>query len=405
MLKLPIYLDNNATTPMDPRVLETMTPYFLEHFGNAASRNHPFGWEAEEAVDYAREQVAKLIGADPKEIIFTSGATEGDNLGIKGVYEMYASKGNHIITATTEHKAVLDTCKHIEKIGGEVTYLKVNAEGLLDLKELEAAIKPTTILIAIMYANNEIGVIMPIKEISAIARKHGVLLFTDATQAVGKIPVNVNKDGIDLMAFSAHKMYGPKGVGALYVRRKNPRVKVTAQMDGGGHERGMRSGTLNVPGIVGFGKACEIAMLDMEEDTKRISKMRDHLETELLKLEEAYVNGSREHRLPHVANISFKHVEGEGLLMGFNKNIALSSGSACTSASLEPSYVLKALGLGDDLAHSSLRFGLGRFTTDEQIEYTIKAISETVLKLREMSPLWEMYKEGIDLSTIEWAAH
>ncbi len=405
MLKLPIYLDNNATTPMDPRVLEAMTPYFLEHFGNAASRNHPFGWEAEEAVDYAREQVAKLIGADPKEIIFTSGATEGDNLGIKGVYEMYASKGNHIITATTEHKAVLDTCKHIEKTGGEVTYLQVNAEGLIDLKELEAAIKPTTILIAIMYANNEIGVVMPIKEISAIARKHGVLLFTDGTQAVGKIPVDVNKDGIDLMAFSAHKMYGPKGVGALYVRRKNPRVKVTAQMDGGGHERGMRSGTLNVPGIVGFGKACEICMLDMEEDTKRISKMRDHLETELLKLEEAYVNGSREHRLPHVANISFKHVEGEGLLMGFNKNIALSSGSACTSASLEPSYVLKALGLGDDLAHSSLRFGLGRFTTEEQIEYTIKAISETVLKLREMSPLWEMYKEGIDLSTIEWAAH
>ena len=317
---------------MDPRVLEAMTPYFLQHFGNAASRNHPFGWEAEEAVDYAREQVAKLIGADPKEIIFTSGATEGDNLGIKGVYEMYASKGNHIITATTEHKAVLDTCKHIEKTGGEVTYLQVNADG---------------------------------------------------TQAVGKIPVDVNKDGIDLMAFTAHKMYGPKGVGALYVRRKNPRVKVTAQLDGGGHERGMRSGTLNVPGIVGFGKACELCMLHME----------------------AYVNGSSEYRLPHVANISFKHVEGEGLLMGFNKNIALSSGSACTSASLEPSYVLKALGLGDDLAHSSLRFGLSRFTTDEEIEYTIKAISETVLKLREMSPLWEMYKEGIDLNSIVWAAH
>ncbi|HAO46552.1 MAG TPA: IscS subfamily cysteine desulfurase [Chitinophagaceae bacterium] len=404
-MKLPIYLDNNATTPMDPRVLEAMTPYFLEHFGNAASRNHPFGWEAEEAVDYAREQVAKLIGADPKEIIFTSGATEGDNLAIKGVYEMYASKGNHIITATTEHKAVLDTCKHIEKLGGEVTYLPVNAEGLIDLKELEAAIKPTTILIAIMYANNEIGTIQPIKEISALARKNGVLLFTDGTQAVGKIPVDVNKDGIDLMAFSAHKMYGPKGVGALYVRRKNPRVKVTAQMDGGGHERGMRSGTLNVPGIVGFGKACELCMLDMEEDTRRISILRDKLETELLKLEEAYVNGSREHRLPHVSNISFKHVEGEGLMMGFNKNIALSSGSACTSASLEPSYVLKALGLGDDLAHSSLRFGLGRFTTDEQIDYTIKAVSETVLKLREMSPLWEMYKEGIDLNTISWAAH
>ncbi len=405
MLKLPIYLDNNATTPMDPRVLEAMTPYFLQHFGNAASRNHPFGWEAEEAVDYAREQVAKLIGADPKEIIFTSGATEGDNLGIKGVYEMYASKGNHIITATTEHKAVLDTCKHIEKSGGEVTYLKVQPDGLIDLKELEAAIKPTTILIAIMYANNEIGTVMPIKEISAIARKHGVLVFTDGTQAVGKIPVDVNKDGIDLMAFTAHKMYGPKGVGALYVRRKNPRVKVTAQMDGGGHERGMRSGTLNVPGIVGFGKACEICMLDMEADSKRIIKMRDHLEKELMKLEEAYINGSTQHRLPHVTNISFKHVEGEGLLMGFNKNIALSSGSACTSASLEPSYVLKALGLGDDLAHSSLRFGLSRFTTDEEIEYTIKAISETVLKLREMSPLWEMYKEGIDLSTIEWAHH
>lgn len=405
MLKLPIYLDNNATTPMDPRVLEAMTPYFLEHFGNAASRNHPFGWEAEEAVDYAREQVAKLIGADPKEVIFTSGATEGDNLAIKGVYEMYASKGNHIITATTEHKAVLDTCRHIEKSGGEVTYLKVNAEGLIDLKELEAAIKPTTILIAIMYANNEVGVIQPVKEISAIAKKNGVLFFSDATQAVGKIPVDVNKDGIDLMAFTAHKMYGPKGVGALYVRRKNPRVKVTAQMDGGGHERGMRSGTLNVPGIVGFGKACELCRLDMEEDTKRISKLRDKLETELLKVEEAYVNGSREHRLPHVSNISFKHVEGEGLLMGFNKNIALSSGSACTSASLEPSYVLKALGLGDDLAHSSLRFGLGRFTTEEQIDYTIKAITETVLKLREMSPLWEMYKDGIDLNTIEWAAH
>lgn len=405
MLKLPIYLDNNSTTPMDPRVLEAMTPYFLEHFGNAASRNHPFGWQAEEAVDYAREQIAKLIGADPKEIIFTSGATEGDNLGIKGVYEMYASKGNHIITATTEHKAVLDTCKHIEKTGGEVTYLQVKPDGLIDLKELEAAIRPTTILIAIMYANNEIGTVQPIREISAIAKKHGVLLFTDAVQAVGKIPVDVNKDGIDLMAFTAHKMYGPKGVGALYVRRKNPRVKVTAQMDGGGHERGMRSGTLNVPGIVGFGKACEICMQDMEADTKRISKLRDKLETELMKLEEAYINGSTEHRLPHVTNISFKHVEGEGLLMGFNKNIALSSGSACTSASLEPSYVLKALGLGDDLAHSSLRFGLGRFTDEEQIDYTVKAISETVLKLRDMSPLWEMYKEGIDLSKIEWAAH
>jgi cysteine desulfurase len=405
MLKLPIYLDNNATTPMDPRVLETMLPYFSEHFGNAASRNHPFGWEAEEAVDYAREQVAKLIGADAKEIIFTSGATEGDNLAIKGVYEMYASKGNHIITCTTEHKAVLDTCKHIEKLGGEVTYLKVQADGLIDLKELEAAIKPTTILIAIMYANNEIGVIQPVKEISTIAKKHGVLFFTDGTQSVGKIPVDVQKDGIDIMAFSAHKMYGPKGIGGLYVRRKNPRVKVTAQMDGGGHERGMRSGTLNVPGIVGFGKACEVCRLDMETDTKRIKYLRDKLENELLKIEESYLNGNKEHRLPHVCNISFKYVEGEGLMMGFNKNIAVSSGSACTSASLEPSYVLKALGLGDDLAHSSLRFGLSRFTTEEQIDYTIEQITTTVNKLREMSPLWEMFKEGVDINAIEWAAH
>lgn len=405
MLKLPIYLDNNATTPMDPRVLETMLPYFTEHFGNAASRNHPFGWAAEEAVDYARDQVARLIGADQKEIIFTSGATEADNLAIKGVFEMYASKGNHIITANTEHKAVLDTCKHIEKSGGEVTYLNVQPDGLIDLNELEAAIKPSTILVAIMYANNEIGVIQPIKEIAAIAKKHGVLFFTDATQAVGKVPVDVIADGIDLMAFTAHKMYGPKGIGALYVRRKNPRVKVTAQMDGGGHERGMRSGTLNVPGIVGFGKACELCRLEMKKDTEHITQLRDKLENALLKLEEAYVNGNREHRLPHVSNISFKYVEGEGLLMGFNKNIALSSGSACTSASLEPSYVLKALGLGDDLAHSSLRFGLSRFTTEEQIDYTIEQISTTVLKLREMSPLWEMFKEGLDMNKIEWAHH
>jgi cysteine desulfurase len=405
MLKFPIYLDHNATTPCDPRVVDAMIPYFTNSFGNAASRNHPFGWQAEEAVDYAREQVAKLIGADPKEIIFTSGATEADNLAIKGVFEMYASKGNHIITCNIEHKAVLDTCKHIEKEGGEVTYLKVNADGLIDMKELESAIKPTTILIAIMYANNEIGTVMPMKEISALAKKKGILVFSDATQAVGKIPVDVNKDGIDLMAFTAHKMYGPKGVGALYVRRKNPRVKVTAQMDGGGHERGMRSGTLNVPGIVGFGKACEISMNEMEEETNRLSALRDKLETALMKIEEAYINGSTQHRLPHVTNISFKYVEGEGLLMGFNKDIAVSSGSACTSASLEPSYVLKALGLGDDLAHSSLRFGLGRFTTEDQIDYTIDAVTKTVNKLREMSPLWEMYKEGIDMNSIEWAHH
>ena len=405
MLKLPIYLDHNSTTPMDPRVLEAMLPYFLENFGNAASRNHSFGWQAEEAVDYAREQIAQLIGADPKEIIFTSGATEGNNLGIKGVYEMYASKGNHIITSTTEHKAVLDTCKHLEKLGAEVTYLEVQPDGLIDLKQLEAAMKPTTILVAIMYANNEIGVIQPVKEIGAIAKKHGALFFTDAVQSVGKIPVDVIADGIDIMAFTAHKMYGPKGVGALYVRRKNPRVKVTAQIDGGGHERGMRSGTLNVPGIVGFGKAAEIAKTDMAGDTERVSKLRDKLENALKLIDETYVNGNPAHRLPHVSNISFKYVEGEGLMMGFNKDIALSSGSACTSASLEPSYVLKALGLGDDLAHSSLRFGLGRYTTEEQIDFTIKAVTDTVLKLREMSPLWEMFKEGIDIDAIQWAHH
>jgi len=404
-LQLPVYLDNNATTPMDPRVLEAMLPYFTEKFGNAASRNHSFGWVAEEAVDYAREQVAKLINADPKEIIFTSGATEADNLAIKGVYEMYASKGNHIITCTTEHKAVLDTCKHIEKAGGQVTYLDVQEDGLIDINELEKAITDKTILITIMYGNNETGVIQPIREIGKIAHKHGILFFTDGTQAVGKIPVDVMADGIDLMAFSGHKMYGPKGVGALYVRRKNPRVKVTSQMDGGGHERGMRSGTLNVPAIVGFGKACELCMNEMESEAKRLGAMRDRLENSLLELEETYINGNREYRLPHTANISFKYVEGEGLMMGFNKNIALSSGSACTSASLEPSYVLKALGLGDDLAHSSLRFGLGRFTTDEQIDFTIDAIKNTVLKLREMSPLWEMFKEGVDINAIEWAHH
>lgn len=404
MLQLPIYLDNNATTPIDPRVLEAMMPYFTTHFGNAASRSHSFGWSAEEAVDYAREQIATLIGANPKEIIFTSGATEADNLAIKGVFEMYAAKGKHIITLNTEHKAVLDTCKHLEKLGAEITYLSVQEDGLLDLAELESAMRPDTILVSVMYGNNEIGVVQPIKEISAIAHKHGALFMTDGTQAVGKIPVDVNADGIDLMAFSAHKMYGPKGVGALYVRRKGPRVKVTAQLDGGGHERGMRSGTLNVPGIVGFGKACEVARLDMESDTKRIIALRDKLESELLQVEEAYLNGSKEHRLPHVANISFKYVEGEGLMMGV-KDIAVSSGSACTSASLEPSYVLKNLGLDDELAHSSLRFGLSRFTTEEEVDYAINHVKEAVHKLREMSPLWEMFKEGIDLKSIEWAEH
>lgn len=403
-MELPIYLDNNATTPLDPRVLEAMLPYFTSKFGNAASRNHAFGWVAEEGVDYAREQVAKLIGCTEKEIIFTSGATEADNLGIKGVYEMYADKGNHIITATTEHKAVLDTCKHLEKQGARVTYLQVNQEGLINLEELEAAMTPQTILVTIMYGNNEIGVIQPVKQIADIAHKHGALFMTDATQAVGKIPVDVNNDGIDLMAFSAHKMYGPKGVGVLYVRRKNPRVKVTAQMDGGGHERGMRSGTLNVPGIVGLGKACELCRLEMESEANRLSALRDRLERELTTLEESYVNGSTEHRLPHVANISFKYVEGEGLMMAM-KDLAVSSGSACTSASLEPSYVLKSLGLSDDLAHSSIRFGLGRFTTEEEVDYAIQNTKNAVNHLRNLSPLWEMFKEGIDLDKIEWAEH
>ena len=404
MLKLPIYLDNNATTPMDPRVLEAMLPYFTEHFGNAASRNHSFGWQAEEAVDYAREQVAKLIHADAKEIIFTSGATESNNLAIKGVFEMYAEKGNHFITVTTEHKAILDTCKHIEKLGAEVTYLEPATDGLITVEQVASAIKPNTVLVTVMYANNEIGVIQPIKAIAELCKSKGILFHTDATQAVGKIPVDVMADGIDLMSFTAHKMYGPKGVGALYVRRKNPRVKVTAQMDGGGHERGMRSGTINVTGIVGFGKACELCQQDMAQDTERIIKMRNRLEASLSELEESYINGNIEHRLPHLSNMSFKYVEGEGLIMGV-KNIAVSSGSACTSASLEPSYVLKALGLDDELAHSSLRFGLSRFTTDEEIDYAINHVKEAVIKLREMSPLWEMFKEGIDLKTIQWAEH
>jgi len=403
-MNLPIYLDNNSTTPMDPRVLESMLPFFNEQFGNAASRNHSFGWNAEKAVDDARDQVAHLIGSTSKEIIFTSGATEANNLAIKGVYEMYGSQGNHVITVTTEHKAVLDACKKVEKMGAEVTYLSPNEDGLINLDELEAAITDKTILITIMYGNNEIGVIQDIKAISAIAKKNNILFHTDATQAVGKIPVDVIADGIDLLSFTAHKMYGPKGVGALYVRRKNPRVKVTSQMDGGGHERGMRSGTLNVPGIVGFGKACELCEQEMEQEAVRLSALRDKLEKELLTIEEAYVNGNPAHRLPHVANISFKFVEGEGLMMG-TKDIAVSSGSACTSASLEPSYVLKSLGLDDELAHSSLRFGLGRFTTEEEVDFAINHVKTAVNKLREMSPLWEMFQDGIDLKTIEWAEH
>ena len=395
MLQLPIYLDYNATTPCDPRVVEAMLPYFTAHFGNAASRHHSFGWQAEAAVDIAREQVAKLIGAETTEIIFTSGATEATNLALKGVFETYAEKGNHIITCKTEHKAVLDSCRHLEKLGADVTYLGVNREGLIDVKELEAAIRPATILIAIMYANNEIGVVQPVKEISQLARQHNVLFFTDATQAVGKIPVNVNGDGIDLLALSAHKMYGPKGVGALYVRRKGPRVRLTAQMDGGGHERGMRSGTLNVPGIVGLGKACELALLEMEKDAVHTMRLRDKLETALLQIEETHVNGSRAHRLPHTTNLSFHFVESEGLLMALNKQIALSSGSACTSGSLEPSYVLKALGLPDELAHSSLRFGLGRFTTGEEVEFTIEKVMGAVRQLRNLSPVWEMSRSTV----------
>jgi cysteine desulfurase len=400
-----IYLDNNSTTPCDPRVVDAMLPWFYEHPGNAASRSHPFGWMAEEAVDYAREQIAQLINADSKEIIFTSGATESDNLALKGVYEMYARKGNHIITLTTEHKAVLDSCKRIEKMGGEVTYLDVQRDGRVDLAELEKAIKPTTVLVSVMWANNETGVIQPMKEIGDICAKHGVLLFSDATQAVGKIPVDPREAGVHLIAFTSHKMYGPKGVGALYVSRKNPRVKVTAQMDGGGHERGMRSGTLNVPGIVGFGKAAELARKEMAQDAERLSRLRDKLEINLLRMEETYVNGNREHRMPHVTNISFKHVEGEGLMMTFNQNIAVSSGSACTSASLEPSYVLVALGLGDDLAHSSIRFSLGRFTTEEDIDFAIEALTKGVNHMRDLSPIWEMYKDGVDLENVQWSEH
>lgn len=382
-MKFPVYLDYNATTPCDERVVEAMLPFFTKHYGNAASRSHPFGWEAEEGVDYARELVAKLIGAEPKEIIFTSGATESDNLALKGVFEAYAAKGNHIITVATEHKAVLDTCQHLEKEGAEVTYLKVKPDGLIDLGELERAIKPQTILIAVMFANNETGVIQPVKQIGSIAKKHGVLFFTDATQAVGKIPVNVMDDEIDIMAFSAHKLYGPKGVGALYMRRKNPRVRITAQIDGGGHERGVRSGTLNVPGIVGFGRACEIATEEMIAEGERLNILRNKFEKNILAIEGTAVNGNVNSRLPHVSNISFGFIDGNALMIGLNKTIAVSSGSACTSASPEPSHVLKALGLEDELAHSSLRFSLGRNTTEEEINYAIELVRNTVKKLRE----------------------
>jgi cysteine desulfurase len=404
-MKLPIYMDYHATTPVDPRVFEAMKPYFMETFGNAASRNHSFGWQAEEAVEKARKQVADLIGATTKEIVFTSGATESNNLALKGIAEMYAEKGNHIITAATEHKAVLDTCKRLGKSGVRVTYLPVQSNGLIDLEMLKEAITDKTILVSIMYANNEIGVIQPMAEIGKIAKAKGVLVHSDATQAVGKIPVNVIKDNIDLMSMSGHKIYGPKGVGALYVRRKNPRVQITAQMDGGGHERGMRSGTLNVPGIVGLGEACAICQAEMPEESRRLAFLRDRLRTRLeSELDEVYINGTMEHRLPNNLNISFAYVEGESLLMGIN-DVAVSSGSACTSATLEPSYVLKALGAGDDLAHSSIRFGLGRFNTEEEVDYVAAKVIDVVKKLRELSPLYEMAKEGIDLTKVQWTAH
>jgi cysteine desulfurase len=403
-VKLPIYMDNHATTPLDPRVLEAMLPYFTEKFGNPASRNHPFGWAAEEGVENARAQIANLIGATAKEIIFTSGATESNNLAIKGVAEMYREKGNHIITAVTEHKAVLDTCKRLEKYGYRVTYLPVQKDGLIDLEDLKRAIDDKTILVTIMAANNEIGVLQPIEAIGKVCRERGVLFHTDAVQAVGKVPIDVNKQNIDLMSITAHKLYGPKGVGALYVRRKNPRVQVSALIDGGGHERGMRSGTLNVPSIVGLGKACAIASEEMAAESKRLAGLRERLKESIMsRLDETYINGSVEHRLPGNLNISFAYVEGESLLMGIN-DIAVSSGSACTSATLEPSYVLKALGAGDDLAHSSIRFGIGRFNTEAEVDYVADKVVSTVLKLRELSPLYEMAKEGIDLSKVKWAA-
>jgi cysteine desulfurase len=403
-VKLPIYMDNHATTRTDPRVLEAMLPYFGEIYGNAASRNHEFGWIAEQAVDAGREQVAKLIGATAKEIVITSGATECNNLAIKGVAEMYREKGNHIITEVTEHKCVLDTCKRLEKHGFRVTYLPVKTDGLIDLDQLKDAMTDETILVSIMAANNEIGILQPIREIGKLCHEKGVLFHSDAAQAAGKVPFNVIEDNVDLASISAHKVYGPKGVGALYVRRRNPRVQLVAQMDGGGHERGMRSGTLNVPGIVGLGKACEIAQQDMAEESKRLLAMRESLREQITsQLDEVYINGSMEHRLPGSLNISFAYVEGESLLMGIN-DIAVSSGSACTSATLEPSYVLKALGAGDELAHSSIRFGLGRFNTQAEVNYVATKIVDVVKRLRELSPLYEMHKEGIDLSKVKWAA-
>ena len=400
----PIYMDNQATTPVDPRVIEAMVPFLGEIYGNAASRNHAFGWAAEEAVDRGRSQIADLVGARPKEIIFTSGATESDNLAIKGVAEFYADKGNHIITAVTEHKAVLDTCQALERANvAEVTYLPVDQYGRVDVDDVKNAIRDETILISLMYANNEIGTLHPIREIGKLAKERGVLFHCDATQGVGKIPVNVDEDGIDLMSMSAHKMYGPKGCGALYVRSRGPRVRLRAQMHGGGHERGMRSGTLNVAGIVGFGKACELCGQELEAEAGRLMSLRQRLYNGLTEnLEEVYLNGHPTERIPGNLNLSFSYVEGESFLMGLNREIALSSGSACTSATLEPSYVLKALGVGEELAHTSIRFGLGRFNTEEDVDYVVRRVSEVVIRLREMSPLYEMAKEGIDLKSVQW---
>jgi cysteine desulfurase len=403
-MKLPIYMDNHATTPLDPRVLDAMMPFLTDKFGNAASRNHQFGWDAEQAVESARKEIAALIGADPREIVITSGATESDNLAVKGVANMYREKGDHIITCVTEHKAILDSCKHLEKDGYRVTFLPVTDKGFVDLDDLQRAITDKTVLITIMTANNEVGVIQDIKAIGKIARERGVIFHTDAVQAAGKIPFNVNDLNVDLASISAHKMYGPKGVGALYVRRRNPRVLLTPIIDGGGHERGMRSGTLNVPGIVGFGKAAELARKDLAIESADMLRLRERLRHTLEReLDEVYINGDLAKRLPGNLNMSFAYVEGESLLMGIN-DIAVSSGSACTSASLEPSYVLKALGVGEDLAHTSIRFGIGRFNTEEEVDYVANRVIEVVRRLRDLSPLYEMAKEGIDLKSVHWAA-
>ncbi len=405
-IKVPIFMDNNSTTPVDPRVLDEMLPYFTTKFGNAASRSHRFGWEAEEAVDYARERIARLIGAkDSKEVVFTSGATESDNLAIKGVAEFYKDKGNHIVTVVTEHKAVLDTCKRLEKQGYEVTYLGVGKDGRVDPDDVKNAIRDKTILVSVMLANNEIGTVQPLAEIGKITRERGVLLHSDAVQGIGKVDFDVQKMNVDLASLTAHKIYGPKGIGALYVRRSKPRVRLVAQMDGGGHERGMRSGTLPVPLIAGFGKACDILVHEGKAECARLLVLRERLKDRMMaQLDEVYINGSVEHRLPGNLNVSFNFVEGEGLMMAI-KDVAVSSGSACTSSSLEPSYVLRALGVGDELAHSSIRFGLGRFNTPEEVDFVADLLVDKVKRLREMSPLWEMHKEGIDLKSIEWAAH